>query len=90
MVSSIIEVGLLYLYLLMKSHLLKFGLKEIIQSLQVDKFRSFIRLALPTTTNFLLWAGGLFAYTAIMGQTGTEGLAAFAVVTPIEAVSLSF
>ncbi|OED57476.1 MATE family efflux transporter [Aliivibrio fischeri] len=89
-VSSIIEVGLLYLYLLMKSHLLKFGLKEIIQSLQVDKFRSFIRLALPTTTNFLLWAGGLFAYTAIMGQTGTEGLAAFAVVTPIEAVSLSF
>lgn len=89
-VSSIIEVGLFYLYLIMKSHLLRFGIKDIIQSLQVDKFKAFIRLALPTTTNFLLWAGGLFAYTAIMGQTGTEGLAAFAVVTPIEAVSLSF
>lgn len=89
-ISSIIEVALFYVYLVYQKHLLRFTFKDIFTIATLDKMMPFIRLAIPTTTNFLLWAGGLFAYTAIMGQTGTEGLAAFAVVTPIEAVSLSF
>ncbi len=89
-VSSIVEVTLFQGFLIYKNHLLRFTLFDVKNSLCSDKLLNFIRLAIPTTSNFLLWAGGLFAYTAIMGQTGTEGLAAFAVVTPIEAVSLSF
>jgi putative MATE family efflux protein len=89
-ISSLIEITLFYGYLVYQKHLLRFTVTDIIASASLDKITPFIRLAIPTTTNFLLWAGGLFAYTAIMGQTGTEGLAAFAVVTPVEAVSLSF
>lgn len=88
--SSLLEVAAIYLFLCVKNHKLRFGAKELKQALQLKNIRPFLSLSIPTTFNFLAWAGGLFTYTAIMGQTGELGLVALSVITPIEAFSLSF
>ncbi len=88
-ISGAIEVGCLYGYLHYKKHLLAFSLSDIAVTLKVDKVIRFLKLSMPTTLNFLAWAGGLFAYHAIMGQSGVQGLAALSVMTPVESISLA-
>ncbi|MDA0147717.1 MATE family efflux transporter [Vibrio sp. LaRot3] len=87
--SGAIEVATLYGYLHFKKHLLAFGLKDIGATLVWDKVVRFLKLSMPTTFNFLAWAGGLFVYHAIMGQSGVQGLAALSVMTPVESISLA-
>jgi len=89
LISSMVEVVCLYLYLYLQRHLLAFSLTDILISLDLSKVKRFLALSLPTTFNFLTWAAGLFTYTAIMGQTGEQGLVALSVMTPVEAISLS-
>ncbi|MGY3571181.1 MATE family efflux transporter [Vibrio paucivorans] len=90
LISSLLEVAMTLAYLSYKKHILLFNMATLRKALNQSALIRFARLALPTTTNFILWAGGLFTYTAIMGQTGEEGLVALSVMTPIEAFSLSF
>ncbi|MEZ8131456.1 MATE family efflux transporter [Enterovibrio norvegicus] len=87
--ASMIEAAALYVYLRFKTHLLSFNMSDVISVMTKERIRQFLSLSLPTTFNFLAWAGGLFAYTAIMGQTGEAGLVALSVMTPIESISLS-
>ncbi|MEZ9230749.1 MATE family efflux transporter [Vibrio amylolyticus] len=87
--SGAIEVLTLYGYLYAKKHLLAFGVADIKAAIDWVKVRRFLSLSLPTTFNFLAWAGGLFAYHAIMGQSGVQGLAALSVMTPVESISLA-
>lgn len=87
--SGAIEVATLFGYLHFKQHLLAFRFADIQATLRLDKVRRFLKLSMPTTLNFLAWAGGLFAYHAIMGQSGVQGLAALSVMTPIESISLA-
>lgn len=89
-ISSLLEVAAISLFLKLKAHPLRFGLQELKNALQWQFIRPFFSLSMPTTINFLAWSGGLFAYTAIMGQTGEAGLVVLSVITPIEAFSLSF
>ncbi|EKO5121431.1 MATE family efflux transporter [Vibrio fluvialis] len=89
LLSGFIEVVTLYGYLYGKHHLLAFHLGDIRAVLVWHTIARFLKLSLPTTFNFLSWAGGLFAYHAIMGQTGVQGLAALSVMTPVESISLS-
>jgi len=88
--SSVLEVAAIYLFLRAKAHPLKFDAQALKEALQWRYVRPFFSLSTPTTLNFLAWSGGLFAYTAIMGQTGEAGLVVLSVITPIEAFSLSF
>ncbi|WP_428751615.1 MATE family efflux transporter [Vibrio cionasavignyae] len=90
LISCGVEMLLMLIYLRYKQHLLNFGLQDIIQACQFSHISRFAKLSIPTTINFLTWAAGLFCYTAIMGQTGDQGLVALSVITPIEAFSLSF
>lgn len=69
-ISGFIEIACLYGYLYGKKHLLAFGRDDIIAVINKEKVTKFLSLSLPTTFNFLAWSGGLFAYQAIMGQTG--------------------
>ncbi|USD40061.1 MATE family efflux transporter [Vibrio sp. SCSIO 43135] len=87
--SGAIEVSTLYGYLYFKKHLLAFGFQDIRNIFDWHKISRFLKLSLPTTFNFLAWAGGLFAYHAIMGQSGVQGLAALSVMTPVESISLA-
>ncbi|WP_295894692.1 MATE family efflux transporter [uncultured Vibrio sp.] len=87
--SGAIEVLTLYGYLYAKKHLLAFGVNDIKSAIDWYKVRRFLTLSLPTTFNFLAWAGGLFVYHAIMGQSGVQGLAALSVMTPVESISLA-
>ncbi len=87
--SGVIEVACLYGYLYGKRHLLAFGWQDVVAVMNVARIERFLRLSLPTTFNFLAWSGGLFAYHAIMGQSGVQGLAALSVMTPVESISLS-
>lgn len=87
--SGTIEVVTLFGYLYLRKHLLAFGLSDIRAAASIDKISRFLKLSMPTTFNFLAWAGGLFAYHAIMGQSGVQGLAALSVMTPVESISLA-
>ncbi|MDF2152400.1 MATE family efflux transporter [Vibrio sp. CAU 1672] len=88
-ISGAIEVGCLFSYLWLKKHTITFGVADLLACLVWDKVLRFLKLSLPTTFNFLAWAGGLFAYHAIMGQAGVEGLAALSVMTPVESIALA-
>ncbi|WP_182026262.1 MATE family efflux transporter [Vibrio rotiferianus] len=88
-ISGAIEVAFLFGYLWRKKHTIAFGLNDLAAILVVDKIIRFLKLSLPTTFNFLAWAGGLFAYHAIMGQAGVQGLAALSVMTPVESIALA-
>ncbi|MDF5356509.1 MATE family efflux transporter, partial [Vibrio parahaemolyticus] len=88
-ISGAIEVGCLFGYLWLKKHIIAFGWDDIRAGLVLDKITHFLSLSLPTTFNFLAWAGGLFAYHAIMGQAGVQGLAALSVMTPVESIALA-
>ncbi|CAH1569445.1 MATE family efflux transporter [Vibrio rotiferianus] len=88
-ISGAIEVAFLFGYLWRKKHTIAFGLSDLAAILVVDKIIRFLKLSLPTTFNFLAWAGGLFAYHAIMGQAGVQGLAALSVMTPVESIALA-
>lgn len=87
--SGAIEVATLFGYLYAKKHLLAFGMTDIRNVLEWERVTKFLRLSLPTTFNFLAWAGGLFAYHAIMGQSGVQGLAALSVMSPVESIALA-
>lgn len=89
LLSGAIEVACLYSYLYGKKHLMAFGWLDVKAVIDWNKISRFLRLSLPTTFNFLIWAAGLFTYHAIMGQTGVQGLAALSVMTPVESISLS-
>ncbi|WP_372378289.1 MATE family efflux transporter [Vibrio natriegens] len=88
-ISGAIEVGCLFGYLWAKKHILAFGWNDIRAGLVFEKITRFLSLSLPTTFNFLAWAGGLFVYHAIMGQAGVQGLAALSVMTPVESIALA-
>ncbi|MGF1737792.1 MATE family efflux transporter [Photobacterium satsumensis] len=90
LVSSSLEVICLFIFLRTRSHLLTLSKSDIRCAITPANIKQFLTLSVPTTFNFLIWAGGIFTYHAIMGNTGTQGLAALAVMTPIESVSLSF
>lgn len=90
LLSSLVEVVCLMLYLRYKRHFLLSNLKSYLPAFQRCKVMRFLKLSIPTTFNFLIWSAGLFAYHAIMGNSGTQGLVALSVMTPIEAISLSF
>ncbi|WP_418114470.1 MATE family efflux transporter [Vibrio scophthalmi] len=87
--ATLLESILLALYLGHKKHLLSCLYQSARQTLNWQQYRHFLSIALPTTINFLLWALGVFAYTAIMAQTGTSALAVLSIISPIEAFSLS-
>ncbi len=57
-ISGFIEVLFLYGYLYGKKHLLAFGVEDIRSIIDWDKISRFLKLSLPTTFNFLAWAGG--------------------------------
>jgi len=55
-----------------------------------EKIRhSFNKLALPTTTNALVWAIGTLTYQMIFGQMGTTELAVFSMLGPFESLCYS-
>ncbi len=61
LLSSAIELSCLYGYLYWKKHLLWFGYQEMRAVCNRETVSRFLKLSLPTTCNFLAWAGGLFA-----------------------------
>ncbi|MCG9752156.1 MATE family efflux transporter [Vibrio brasiliensis] len=87
--SGAIEVLTLFSYLYLRKHLLAFGFDDLRHVVEWTRVVKFLKLSMPTTFNFLAWAGGLFAYHAIMGQSGVQGLAALSVMSPVESIALA-
>ncbi|WP_429768270.1 MATE family efflux transporter [Vibrio kagoshimensis] len=90
LISSVLEVVITIIYLKLNRYVTLFDSSDIKQALQFPYIKQITYLAFPTTVNFTLWVGGLFAYTSIMGQASSEGLIVLSIITPIEALSLSF
>lgn len=89
LLSGVIEVGLLLTYLHHRQHLLAMNLRVLVAAVDWGKIRRFLSLSMPTTLNHLAWSFGIFAYHAIIGQSGVQGLAALSVMTPIESFALA-
>jgi Na+-driven multidrug efflux pump len=89
LLSGIAEFLLLYMYVYSKKHAVAFGGRDALNCLKIRSLFKFLKVSVPTTLNFLVWAAGLFACHAIMGQTGVLGLVALSVVAPIESFALS-
>jgi putative MATE family efflux protein len=89
LLSGIAEFLLLYMFIYSKKYTVAFSYQDIVNCFEVKKLANFIKISAPTTLNFLVWAAGLFACHAIMGQTGVLGLVALSVVAPIESFALS-
>ncbi|GLQ73959.1 hypothetical protein GCM10007932_33190 [Vibrio penaeicida] len=89
LIAAGFEALCIFVYLYASKHLLAFKARDLFASLRPKYIRQFWTLSLPTTFNFLVWAGGLFTYTAIMGQASDIGLVALAVMIPIESVALA-
>lgn len=89
LLSGIAEFLLLYMYVYSKKYAVAFGGQDVINCLTISRLSHFLKISVPTTLNFLVWAAGLFACHAIMGQTGVLGLVALSVVAPIESFALS-
>ncbi|NOI24836.1 MATE family efflux transporter [Vibrio mediterranei] len=87
--AAMCEAVLIWLFLKHQNSVLVLHLNGFISNLTWGDVKHFLSLSIPTTLNFFLWAVGVFAYTAIMGQTGTEGLVVLSIISPIEAFSLS-
>lgn len=87
--SGAIEIVCLYYYLYSRDNLLAFRLCDVRIAMQGTKVYRFLKLSLPTTFNFFIWAAGMFTYHAIMGQTGVQGLTALSVMTPVDSIALS-
>ncbi|MCY9852578.1 MATE family efflux transporter [Vibrio mediterranei] len=87
--AALCESILLWLFLHKRDSVLALKVSGFFKSLTLSELKHFLSLSIPTTVNFLLWAIGVFIYTAIMGQTGTEGLVVLSIISPIEAFSLS-
>ena len=87
--AAAFESFALFIFLKSRRHLLLINFRQLFSSLYARHLRNFAHLTVPTTCNFLLWALGVFAYTAIMGSTGTQGLVVLTIISPIEAFSLS-
>ncbi|CAK3423316.1 multidrug resistance protein, MATE family [Vibrio crassostreae] len=88
--SSVLEVAITIIYLRLSKQLTLFSFSDIKRALNFTHIKQLTCLAFPTTVNFTLWAGGLFAYTSIMGQASDDGLIVLSIISPIEAFSLSF
>ncbi|MEJ2763677.1 MATE family efflux transporter [Photobacterium sp. MCCC 1A19761] len=89
LLSGLIEAVLLYVYLSRRQHLLAMNLRLLLGAVELGKIRRFLSLSMPTTFNHLAWSLGIFAYHAIIGQSGVQGLAALSVMTPIESFALA-
>ncbi|UTV28927.1 MATE family efflux transporter [Photobacterium atrarenae] len=89
LLSGVIEAVLLYGYLRHRQHLLAINPRLLIDAIEWGKVRRFLSLSMPTTFNHLAWSFGIFAYHAIIGQSGVQGLAALSVMTPIESFALA-
>lgn len=89
LLSCAAEFTLLYAYVYYKKYTVAFYPKDIVHCLKLERVIHFLKISVPTTLNFLVWAGGLFACHAIMGQAGVLGLVAMSVITPIESFALS-
>lgn len=61
--SGAIEVVTLYGYLYWKKHLLAFKGADVMAAATVQKVVRFLKLSLPTTFNFLAWAGACLPIT---------------------------
>lgn len=66
--SGAIEVATLFGYLYFSKHLLAFKFCDIKAAATVEKVIRFLKLSLPTTFNFLAWAGGLLLITQSWGN----------------------
>lgn len=90
LISGVTEVTMLFSYLYLKKHPVAFSFDDWKMSLTWKAVSRFLSLSLPTAFNFFIWSSGLFVYHAIIGRVSDTGLAAIAVMTPIESISLSF
>ncbi len=88
--SGIVEVVALYTYLYRRQHLVAFSLAEWRTSLSLVAVKRFLAFLCRPRLIFLMWSSGLFIYHAIIGHVNEAGLAAIAVITPVESLSLSF
>jgi putative MATE family efflux protein len=85
-IARILQIIMLYAVLNWQKHWL---LTEVALVEAKSFARSFRKLAIPSTSNALLWAFGTLTYQMIFGHLGTTELAVFSMIGPFESLCYS-
>ncbi|MGF1777022.1 MATE family efflux transporter [Vibrio nomapromontoriensis] len=89
-VSCLIELILLFSYLIKGNSVLIPKRQELACCFSKDEFNNILRLALPVTINMLIYSLGLYVYSVVFGYVDLGALTAFTVMIPIESIATSF
>ncbi|MDV7105124.1 MATE family efflux transporter [Vibrio sp. TH_r3] len=85
-ISRFVQVVIMLSYIQINQHWLMTS--KVISDREKIRL-SFNKLAVPTTTNALVWAIGTLTYQMIFGQMGTTELAVFSMLGPFESLCYS-
>lgn len=84
--SRLLQVLLMFSYLYSRKHWL---VSAITLTDSTKLWASYKKLAIPTTSNAILWALGILTYQMIFGHMGTTELAVFSLIGPFESLCYS-
>lgn len=89
LISAMIETLCLFAFLLYQRHRLAFLPLKLLRSITAQDIKTVAQLSMTAAINSIVWALGLFAFHALLGNTDANLLIALAVLTPIEALSMA-
>ena len=89
LVSRIIQLALMYAYLIVTNHQLKFSKQDFKGLIDQSSWLSFWAFSLPIAFNFVLWGFGSSIYHMIASRMGTIPLAVISILAPIESLVIS-
>ncbi len=84
--SRLLQVIVMLLFLYWHKHWLLFS--SVLQSSE-KLWKSYIKIAIPSTLSALTWATGVMAYQVIFGHLGTTELAVFSMIDPFQSLCYS-
>ncbi|MGR5148960.1 MATE family efflux transporter [Photobacterium alginatilyticum] len=89
LISAIIETLCLFAWLLYQRHRLALLPLKLLRAITSQDIKTITHLSMTAATNSIVWALGIFAFHALLGNTDTNLLIALAVLSPIETLSMA-
>ncbi len=88
-ISYSFEAIAILLYVHKKSSVIRLSIQNAIHALFNEEIRLILKVGLSISISSVIWAMGLFVFNILVAQMGTQSLAIFALVTPIESIVIA-
>ncbi len=84
LISSLLETACIFAYVYLKKSPLAFRWGDFGEGIRSGLAHKVAKVGLPLAVNGVVWSMGVLVYNVLVGQMGTQQLAVFAMITPIE------